>query len=43
MSTEKTFQICVLPGDGIGMEVTAAAAAVLGAAQTYSGGFDLTL
>ena len=43
MSTEKAFHICVLPGDGIGVEVTAAAAAVLEATQTYSGGFALTL
>ena len=43
MSTEKTFRICVLPGDGIGTEVTEAAIAVVEAAQKRRGGFALSL
>ena len=42
MSTEKTFRICVLPGDGIGTEVTEAAIAVVEAAQKRRGGFALS-
>lgn len=41
MSANDTFQICVLPGDGIGVEVTAPSLAVLEAATRRIGGFRL--
>ena len=41
MSNDKEFKIVVFPGDGIGLEVTAAAQAVLAAAQDKVGGFHL--
>ena len=36
-----TFRICVLPGDGIGTEVTTATLAVLDAATRHAGNIDL--
>jgi 3-isopropylmalate dehydrogenase len=43
MSTnEKTFDVAVLPGDGIGIEVMEAALAVLRAAEEKIGGYKLT-
>ena len=41
MPSENTFRICVLPGDGIGIEVTAAAVEILGAVSRRSGEFGL--
>jgi 3-isopropylmalate dehydrogenase len=41
VSNESDFRICVLPGDGIGIEVMDAALAVLEAARTRIGGFRL--
>ena len=41
MSANDTFQVCVLPGDGIGVEVTAPSLAVLEAATRRIGGFRL--
>lgn len=43
MSNETEFRICVLPGDGIGVEVMESALAVLDAAQRRVGGFALAL
>jgi 3-isopropylmalate dehydrogenase len=40
-SNEKTFDIAVIPGDGIGIEVMRAAEAVLAAAEAAVGGFRL--
>ncbi len=41
MSNDKEFKVVVFPGDGIGLEVTAAAQAVLAAAHDRAGGFRL--
>jgi len=41
MTTSQTFQIAVVPGDGIGQEVIPAALAVLEALQKHVGGFAL--
>ena len=41
MATPESFDIAVLPGDGIGIEVIAAALDVLAALQRRSGGFRL--
>jgi 3-isopropylmalate dehydrogenase len=41
MSKDPSYRIAVIPGDGIGVEVTAAALEVLRAAQRLSGGFAL--
>ena len=38
---EKSFQIAVLRGDGIGVDVTDAALAVVGAAERRTGGFQI--
>ena len=43
MSAKTTFRIAVLPGDGIGVDVTAEAVKVLHAAQQMSGEFALEL
>ncbi len=43
MAPPTTFRIAVLPGDGIGVDVTAEAVKVLRAAQRASGGFALEL
>lgn len=42
MPQSRTFDIAVLPGDGIGVDVIAAARAVLDAAQRRAGGFALS-
>jgi len=39
--TDRTFQIAVLPGDGIGVEVMAAAIEILGRLVARVGGFEL--
>jgi 3-isopropylmalate dehydrogenase len=41
VSNDKEFKVTVFPGDGIGLEVTAAAQAVLAAVQDKVGGFRL--
>lgn len=41
--SKDSFEIAVLPGDGIGVEVTQAAFAVVEAARRRIGGFDLAL
>ena len=41
MGRTSSFRIAVLPGDGIGIEVTAAALEVLGALAARTGGFEL--
>ncbi len=43
MIANDTFNICVLPGDGIGIEVTEACLKVLDAATARIGGFKLAL
>jgi 3-isopropylmalate dehydrogenase len=43
MTAKSTFHIAVLPGDGIGVDVTAEAVKVLRAAQRARGGFALEL
>ena len=43
MTLKTTFKIAVLPGDGIGVDVTAEAVKVLRAAQQACGGFTLEL
>jgi 3-isopropylmalate dehydrogenase len=43
MTAKTSFQIAVLPGDGIGADVTAEAVKVLRAAQQARGGFSLEL
>ena len=43
MSAKSTFNIAVLPGDGIGVDVTAEAVKVLQAVQKKSGAFTLNL
>jgi 3-isopropylmalate dehydrogenase len=43
MKANDTFNICVLPGDGIGIEVTEACIAVLDAATARIGGIKLML
>ncbi len=43
MPTPNGYKISVLPGDGIGIDVTAAATAVLRAVEEKSGGFQLDL
>ncbi len=42
LTNPREFNIAVLPGDGIGIEVTEAALAVLAAAQKKHGGFKLS-
>ena len=41
MTSNRRFQIAVLPGDGIGLEVMAPTVEILRAAQSKIGGFDL--
>src|SRR4051812_36878780 len=41
MASNNVFSICVLPGDGIGIEVMAPTIAVLQRAAARVGGFDL--
>src|SRR6266581_437751 len=43
MTTKNTFDIAVLPGDGIGIDVTAEAVKVLRAVEMAQGGFSLHL